>query len=111
MAGYDQQDAHEFLIALLDGIGSHLEKHHGELCSAVPRFPSPPETTVVVNGNNGSESQRLLPAVKVEGAGLSGLSGLSLDIPWGVTPAREPSPRSPRSASFKGFVNEVQGPF
>lgn len=30
MAGYDQQDAHEFLIALLDGIGAHLESSHGE---------------------------------------------------------------------------------
>jgi ubiquitin carboxyl-terminal hydrolase 22/27/51 len=29
MAGYDQQDAHEFFIALLDGLGSQLEKNHG----------------------------------------------------------------------------------
>jgi ubiquitin carboxyl-terminal hydrolase 22/27/51 len=28
MAGYDQQDAHEFFIALLDGLGSHLERYH-----------------------------------------------------------------------------------
>jgi ubiquitin carboxyl-terminal hydrolase 22/27/51 len=28
MAGYDQQDAHEFFISLLDGLGSHLEKYH-----------------------------------------------------------------------------------
>lgn len=28
MAGYDQQDAHEFLIALLDGLSQHLEKFH-----------------------------------------------------------------------------------
>jgi ubiquitin carboxyl-terminal hydrolase 22/27/51 len=30
MAGYDQQDAHEFLIALLDGLGTHLDKYHPE---------------------------------------------------------------------------------
>ena len=30
MAGYEQQDAHEFLIALLDGLSVHLEKYHGE---------------------------------------------------------------------------------
>lgn len=101
MAGYDQQDAHEFLIALLDGVGSHLEKYHGELNSAVPRFPSPPESTALVK----SESQRLLPTVKVEG------TGLSLEAPWNLasmTPVHDPSPRSPRSASFKGFVNEVR---
>jgi ubiquitin C-terminal hydrolase len=28
MAGYDQQDAHEFLIALLDGLAQHLERYH-----------------------------------------------------------------------------------
>ena len=28
MAGYDQQDAHEFLIALIDGLGTHLDKYH-----------------------------------------------------------------------------------
>jgi nitrate reductase NapAB chaperone NapD len=27
-AGYDQQDAHEFLIALLDGVDSHIVKYH-----------------------------------------------------------------------------------
>ena len=31
MAGYEQQDAHEFLIALLDGLSVHLEKYHGEV--------------------------------------------------------------------------------
>jgi hypothetical protein len=41
MAGYDQQDAHEFLIALLDGLGTHLEKFHGEINNSFPRYPSP----------------------------------------------------------------------
>ena len=41
MAGYDQQDAHEFLIALLDGLGSHLERYHGEANTSYPRYPSP----------------------------------------------------------------------
>lgn len=49
MAGYDQQDAHEFLIALLDGLGTHLEKFHGEVNTSFPRYASP-------NDTNGSSS-------------------------------------------------------
>jgi len=30
MAGYEQQDAHEFLIAILDGIGKHQDLFHGK---------------------------------------------------------------------------------
>ena len=36
MAGYEQQDAHEFMIALLDGIETHLRKYHSP-----PPLPSP----------------------------------------------------------------------
>ncbi len=28
VAGYDQQDAHEFLIALIDGLDTHLRMYH-----------------------------------------------------------------------------------
>ena len=28
MAGYEQQDAHEFLVALLDGLETHLHAYH-----------------------------------------------------------------------------------
>ena len=35
LASYDQQDAHEFLLALLDGLGSHLQKYHGDLNAAI----------------------------------------------------------------------------
>ncbi len=31
IAGYEQKDAHEFLIALLDGVTVHLEKYHGDV--------------------------------------------------------------------------------
>jgi hypothetical protein len=30
LAGYDQQDAHEFFVALLDGIDTHALDYHGE---------------------------------------------------------------------------------
>jgi hypothetical protein len=35
LASYDQQDAHEFLLALLDGLGAHLQKYHGDLNAAI----------------------------------------------------------------------------
>ena len=116
MAGYDQQDAHEFLIALLDGIGSHLEKHHGELNSTtVPRFPSPPESTTASasyggNNNDNGESSRFLPSIKVDPHAANG-GCLSLEMPRSMTlgsPYEQP-PRSPRNnTGFKGFVNEVR---
>lgn len=31
IAGYEQKDAHEFLIALLDGVTIHLERYHGDV--------------------------------------------------------------------------------
>ena len=45
MAGYEQQDAHEFLIALLDGLSVHLEKYHGEV------------STHKVNNNNNNNNK------------------------------------------------------
>jgi len=36
MAGYEQQDAHEFLIALLDGIGNHMDMYHGNRHTVKP---------------------------------------------------------------------------
>ena len=119
MAGYDQQDAHEFLIALLDGIGSHLEKHHGEVNSTatVPRFPSPPESTTSSssyggnnNGNGNGDSPRFLSSLNVAPYATND-GNLSLEMPRSMMMGSpyEQSPRSPRNnnTGFKGFVNEV----
>jgi uncharacterized UBP type Zn finger protein len=38
MAAYQQQDAHEFLVALLDGISTHMHKHHGVNCTVLQHF-------------------------------------------------------------------------
>jgi uncharacterized membrane protein YgcG len=59
MAGYDQQDAHEFLIALLDGLGTHLEKFHGEINNSFPRYSSPYDipSSSGSNGNSNSNSR------------------------------------------------------
>ena len=114
MAGYDQQDAHEFLIALLDGIGSHLEKHHGEQSStsAVPRFPSPPETTTTTASYGGNtngiigDSQQFLSSIKADPHAANG-GCLPLDVSRSMT-LGSPYELSPRNnTGFKGFVNEV----
>lgn len=34
MLGYEQQDAHEFLIALINGWSTHLKVNHG-ICDAI----------------------------------------------------------------------------
>jgi hypothetical protein len=39
MAGYEQQDAHEFLVALLDGLETHLHAYHTPSVAA-PRSKS-----------------------------------------------------------------------
>lgn len=62
MAGYDQQDAHEFLIALLDGLGQHLDKFHsvkqggGGHIDSTPRVPAgallSPSKGAAHTGNN-----------------------------------------------------------
>ena len=126
VAGYDQQDAHEFLIALLDGLGSHLEKHHGETNTSFPRFPSPLEPSN--NYPRGvTDLQQLSPTLKAPiFAGLTALndhiSSRSLIVP--DSPCAQPhllsprqSPWSPRSGlrnsnrGFRGFVNEVNRNF
>lgn len=43
MAAYEQQDAHEFLVALLDGLSTHLHRHHSADCSVLQHFVLPPE--------------------------------------------------------------------
>ena len=122
VAGYDQQDAHEFLIALLDGLGTHLEKYHGETNTSFPRYPSPLDAS-----NNFSRSvtdiQQLSPTLRVPL--LSSLAGLNdqmsprslllPDYPCAQAHLLSPrqSPWSPRSSlrnankGFRGFVNEV----
>eukprot|EP00596_Hydrurales_sp_CCMP1899_P010058 CAMPEP_0119052438 /NCGR_PEP_ID=MMETSP1177-20130426/73740_1 /TAXON_ID=2985 /ORGANISM="Ochromonas sp, Strain CCMP1899" /LENGTH=584 /DNA_ID=CAMNT_0007032011 /DNA_START=405 /DNA_END=2159 /DNA_ORIENTATION=- len=61
MAGYDQQDAHEFLIALLDGLGTHLETFHGEISNSFPRYSTPHDipSSSGSNGNSNSRSNSL----------------------------------------------------
>ena len=48
MAGYEQQDAHEFFIALLDGVETHLQLYHASEPSAVLRW-----------GENGKSMKRI----------------------------------------------------
>lgn len=43
MAAYEQQDAHEFLVALLDGLSTHLHRHHAADCSVLQHFMPPLE--------------------------------------------------------------------
>ena len=117
MAGYDQQDAHEFLIALLDGVGSHLDNHHEALSAKTPRFPRPPPShPSTLNGGASAnytqpspqltEQQRyLLPATAMELPPAQALLP-SVEHLRGAAPALE-QPRLPRNTSSKGFVNEV----
>jgi Ubiquitin carboxyl-terminal hydrolase len=130
MAGYDQQDAHEFLIALLDGLGSHLEKHHGEKNTSFPRYPSPYEqsssaTNTFSRSNSVTDQQQssvIRPQSLIGSVASSGTpSRFSLDSPRFLAqsqPQRGPpwsqrgTPRNggtPRNANkgFRGFVNEV----
>ena len=53
MAGYDQQDAHEFLIALLDGLGTHLDKYHPD---TIHQIEKPLDVGKIQNGNIGAHS-------------------------------------------------------
>jgi len=127
MAGYDQQDAHEFLIALLDGVGSHLDKHHAALGTVTPRPPLPLPDPSTLNGGTSShytqpsllqpadQQQRyLLPVMAMEQPPLPPppLPELPLGAPsigqsQGTASTAE-QPRLPRNTSSKGFVNEVK---
>ena len=126
MAGYDQQDAHEFLIALLDGLGTHLEKHHGETNTSFPRYPSPLDASN--NFSRGlTDMQQLSPTINIPSfPGLavfndqSSLRSLIVpDSPRAQAHVLSPrqSPWSPRSTlrnankGFRGFVNEVREEF
>lgn len=53
MAGYDQQDAHEFLIALLDGLGTHLDKYHPDTTHQIKK---PLDISKIENSNMGAHS-------------------------------------------------------
>ncbi len=44
MAASEQQDAHEFLVALLDGLSLHLQQYHGVSCTVKQHFMAPPIT-------------------------------------------------------------------
>ena len=123
MAGYDQQDAHEFLIALLDGLGSHLEKHHGETNFNFLRHLSPHES----NGTGSSSHSRSNSitekqqnsTVKPTSQGISlQFNGVSSPLPrfslesprFHAQNSLLKSPRgTPRNSNkgSKGFVNEV----
>lgn len=124
MAGYDQQDAHEFLIALLDGLGSHLEKHHGEKNTSFPRYPSPYEqsssSTNTFSRSNSITDQQPSSAIRLQPLTAPVVSSstpnrFSLDSPRFL--AQSQSQRgppwsqrgTPRNANkgFRGFVNEV----
>ena len=120
MAGYDQQDAHEFLIALLDGLGSHLEKYHGEANTFFPRYSSPYEG---VNNVNYSRSNSITEPPSSSSSISRVQSQVSLSIPVGINCSPRFSldsprflnqgPRTPRvtpnkSGCFRGFVNEVR---
>ncbi len=53
MVGYDQQDAHEFLMALLDGIETHSKMHHRRIFLT--------EDNDSDHGKNGNGSNGLTP--------------------------------------------------
>lgn len=128
MAGYDQQDAHEFLIALLDGLGSHLEKHHGEKNCSFLRHLSPHESNgtgsnILSRSNSITEklqnsitkttqSQSQSQGISLQFNGVSSpLPRFSLESPRFHAPSSLlKSPRgTPRNSNkgSRGFVNEV----
>ena len=57
LASYDQQDAHEFLLALLDGLGAHLQKYHGDLNAAIAMKSSLTHQAGGVSHSTGSSEQ------------------------------------------------------
>lgn len=52
MAEYQQQDAHEFLVALLDGLSMHMQKHHSDNCTVLQHF-RPVANAVLTTGVEG----------------------------------------------------------
>jgi len=78
MAGYDQQDAHEFLIALLDGLAQHLERYHKQ---------EPPSSSAVKTAN---------------GAG-AGAGGGVVDL----TCSSDSASNGSSSSSTNGMVSQV----
>jgi Ubiquitin carboxyl-terminal hydrolase len=102
VAGYDQQDAHEFLIAFLDGLRSHLEKYHGEISSALNRFPSPVSVSSSCMGTSvGSDDCGKSTATQSH----------SVNTREGAQTAATPQTSVSHSAKqkngMKGFVNEA----
>ena len=97
MAAYEQQDAHEFLVALLDGLSTHLQRHHATDCSVLQHFMPPHETETVQTqteqeGADGGGAVRVVtPDLKLNGVDVAAVS----------------SYYSTGHFKFHGIVNEV----
>ena len=100
MAAYEQQDAHEFLVALLDGLSTHLHRNHGVDCSVLQHFMPPPVTETAQTQTGGITGMDPVDGVG-EGTG-TGESGEANSPGGGGACEGEARGRSPDLHSVSG---------
>lgn len=130
LASYEQQDAHEFLLALLDGLGAHLQRYHGDLNAAIAKRKKSYHShqNGISSGAGGGDKREVLPVRRLLHSPRGPNSISDMDKSYKQPPSSNPNGCfTPRSASamhfsssprdnlnpnetlyeFRGIVNEV----